>query len=167
MSSDFLDDYSGESLEELLAMERTHRIDSLVLAMETALGQKQHKRGDASLSPEERVILAIEELEREVNNGGYHQFFLDSSREFAGEIEAALTRIGCPKHADIARRAVAALGLEGTKSPDDVEAAVVAGGDPLFDVLDALDKEYFSCKEPIADRLFAFVKANRSKITLQ
>jgi len=43
-----------------------------VLAFETALGQKSAFRGEESLSDTEVIILAIEALEREVNNGGRH-----------------------------------------------------------------------------------------------
>lgn len=160
---EFLEAYDGQSLDELLAMETTHRIDSLVLAIETALEQKA-KRGP--LSPEERTILAIEGLEREINNGGYDQFFLNSSKEYARDIEAALRSIGCPQQADIAKRAVAALNIVGAITPGAIEAAQAAGGDELTDHLNELDNEYYGCEEPIADRLFSFVKQNRSKIRL-
>jgi hypothetical protein len=35
------------------------------------------------LTDEERIILDIEALEREVNNEGYARFFVNSSKEFA------------------------------------------------------------------------------------
>ena len=107
----FLDRYDGQSLDELIALEKTHRVDSLVLAMEVALDQRVEKGGLASLSQEERVILAVEALEREVNNGGYEQFFRNSSRAYTEEIEFGLHEIGCPKQAGIAKRAVGALKL--------------------------------------------------------
>ncbi len=160
---EFLETYDGQSLDELLAMESTHRIDSLVLAMEAALEMKAKR---VPLSTEERTILAVEGLEREVNNGGYDQFFLNSSKEYAAEIEAALRSIGCLRQADIARRAVAALGIAGAITPASVEEAQAAGGDELTASLGELDQEYYGCDEPIAERLFAFVKENRSNIRL-
>ena len=163
----FLEEHGGQSLEELIAMEATHRIDSLVLAIESALERKAEDRGAASLSSAERVVLAVEALEREVNNGGYDQFFLNSSRAYAGDLERALRSIGCPEQADIARRAVAALAIKGAVTAESVEAAHSAGGDDLMDALSSLDDEYYACDEPIADRLFAFVKANRAAIRLQ
>jgi hypothetical protein len=163
----FLEEYGGQSLDELIAMEATHRIDSLVLAIESALDRKAVDRGAAALSPEERVVLAVEALEREVNNGGYDQFFLNSSRAYAGDLERALRAIGCPEQADIARRAVEALKIKGAVTAESVEAAHAAAGDDLSDVLGSLDDEYYSSDEPIADRLFAFVKANRAAIKLR
>jgi len=163
----FLEEYGGQSLGELIAMESTHRIDSLVLAIESALDLKAEDRGAATLSSAERVVLAVEALERQVNNGGYDQFFLNSSKAYASELERALRAIGCPEQADIARRAVEALAIKGPVTAESVEAAHSAGGDDLMDVLSSLDDEYSSCDEPIADRLFAFVKANRAAIRLR
>src|SRR5438552_11088290 len=62
--------HSGQSVEQLIALEGKYRIDSLVLAFEQAMHQKIARVGMAGLSDEERIICAIEALEREVNNGG-------------------------------------------------------------------------------------------------
>jgi hypothetical protein len=65
----WLDQYGGETVEELIALGDTHRIDSLVLAFEQAMDQKVARVG-YELACEERIILAVEALAREVNNGG-------------------------------------------------------------------------------------------------
>jgi len=49
------------------------------------------------LSKEEKVIVYIEELEREVNNGGFNQFFYNSSGDFTEEVIQALKEIGSTK----------------------------------------------------------------------
>jgi len=164
---EFLAEYNGQSLDELLAMETTHRIDSLVLAMESALIEKTELKGPGSLSPEEQVIVAVEALEREVNNGGYHQFFGNSSGEYAGNIEAALRAIGCQQHADIAGRAVQALGIDGPLDGDAIDAALSDGGEELHDALDPLDQEFYMCEESIENNLFAFVISRKSDIHLR
>ena len=97
---EWLDGYSGQSVDELLSLEGSCRCDSLVLAFEEAIGRKSQHNGANSLTVEERVVLAVEALEREVNNGGYDQFFINSSREFAPTIVDALQRIGCKKAAN-------------------------------------------------------------------
>src|SRR5262245_14622428 len=107
MPDAFLESYGGQSTEELLALERNFRIDSLVCAFEQAIQGKP----DESISTEERYVLAVEALEREVNNGGYSQFFGNSSHEFAPMIVTAMRAIGCPKTADITRDAIAVLGV--------------------------------------------------------
>jgi hypothetical protein len=102
----WLDGYRGESVDQLIALEGKCRTDSLVLAFEQAMDQKAARVGEDKLRPEERIILAIEALEREVNNGGCGQFFVNSSREYAPIIVDALRRIGCPKTAEITQRAL-------------------------------------------------------------
>jgi hypothetical protein len=102
----WLDGYSGESVDELIALEGEYRTNSLVLVFEQAMNQKAARVGIGKLTVEERVILAVEALEREVSNGGYDQFFLNTP-EYAPVIVDALRRIGCPKTAEITQRALA------------------------------------------------------------
>lgn len=66
--TEFLAGYSGQTTDELIALASNYRIDSIVLAFEQALDQRSLAR---ELTVEESWILAIEALEREVNNGGY------------------------------------------------------------------------------------------------
>jgi hypothetical protein len=166
--SEFLEAYDGQSLADLIALEDRYRIDSLVLAFEQALQQKETRDGADALSPEERVVLAIEAFEREVNNGGYEQFFLNSSNEYTAQIADALELIGCPKVAATARGAVAALGLGADASPSAVGAAVASGGDELVEALGRFDDEFYDvADEDIAGCLFRFVKTNQARISLR
>jgi len=93
MSKPFLESYGGQTIQQLIAMKDSHRIDSLVLAVEQALGSKP----ETELSEPERVVLTVEAMEREVNNGGYQQFFTNSSREFTGFLVRALGAYWLPE----------------------------------------------------------------------
>jgi Domain of unknown function (DUF4375) len=57
----------------------------------------------------ERVYQLVREWEDEVNNGGLHQFFYNSSGDDTAETIQALEMIGADKMADILIRAVARL----------------------------------------------------------
>ncbi len=159
MADAFLDRYEGQSTEELLALDRTFRVDSLVLAFEQAIQGKSPE----SISIEESYVLAVEGLEREVNNGGYSQFFGNSSGEFASIIEAALRAVGCPKTADITRDAIAALRVE-TLTAEVVAAAAVNEDESVQQALAACDDRYFANDEPIAERLFRWIAANKDRV---
>jgi hypothetical protein len=50
-----------------------------------------------------RVFTAVYELEAEVHNGGFEQFFSNSTGEMWDAIEPALLTIGAPKMAKLAR----------------------------------------------------------------
>lgn len=160
----FLQSYSGQTTEQLLSLEGKYRIDSLVLVFEEALGKKAHRDGVSALSAEENVVIAVEALEREVNNGGYSQFFENSSQEYAPIIVSALIRIGCPKTAEITQRAIESLHLRDL-SIEAIEA-VVAADEMNGEVLNDCDNSYFGSGEDIAGQLFAFIKKNKDAITL-
>ena len=161
----WLEGYSGQSVDELLSLEGTFRCDSLVLAFEEAIGQKAQRGGVQSLTAEERVVLAVEALEREVNNGGYDQFFINSSREFAPTVVDALQRIGCKKTATITQKAIKALGVQEVTSAA-IDSAMARDNGQRLAKLNQCDDSYFKSGEPIAERLLAFINANKADIRL-
>lgn len=158
MPEKFLKSYGGQTTDELLALASRYRIDSLVLAFEQAIEAK------AQPSRDERYILAVEAIEREVNNGGYWQVFVNSSNRYAGIAEEAFQRIGCPKVAAITRDALRAIAPNGDLDPGALAAAAEKAGDKLRAQLQSCDDRYFANDEPIASRLFEWIKANRAII---
>ncbi len=159
----WLDGYSGQTVEQLIALEGHYRTDSLVLAFEQAMDQKAARVGDAQLTAEETVILAVEALEREVNNGGYGQFFVNLSREYAPIIVYALRRISCPRTADITEKALKIV-QHMPMSQDEIDNGTWEENEERSDLLAECDSMYFARPENIEDSLFAFIKANRAKI---
>ncbi|HEY5792452.1 MAG TPA: DUF4375 domain-containing protein [Chthoniobacterales bacterium] len=160
----FLEKYNGQTVDQLIAMESDYRVDSLVLAFEQAMEQKKAKQ---KLSPAEIDILAVEAMEREVNNGGYHQFFLNSSREYAAVLPSSLERIGCPVAAKIASDALACLKISGEVTAAKIDAALQRLGGTAVEDLGKMDERYFQNEEPIAGRLFARIKAQKGQIVLR
>jgi Domain of unknown function (DUF4375) len=160
----WLEKYTGQTVDELIALEGKYRTDSLVLAFEQAIDQKV-AHGDAEdVSEEEMIVLAIEAMEREVNNGGWGQFFIDTG-QFAPIIVDALRRIGCPKTATIARRAVKIV-EETPITDEEIENLTWEENETRQEALDVCDNQYFEAPEKIEESLFAFIKANRAKFRL-
>jgi Domain of unknown function (DUF4375) len=156
-----LDGYTGQTVEELIALEGKYRIDSLVLAFEQALDQKWARDGE-NISNEEFVVLAIEAMEREVNNGGWGQFFVNTS-QFAPLIVDAVQRISCPRTAEIAQKAVKIV----EKAPiteEEIENGTWEENEKRQVAFHECDNLYFERPENIEESLFAFIKANRAKI---
>ncbi len=168
MEGKWLEQYSGQTLEELLSLEGSYRIDSLIVAFEQALIQKSARDGDETLTSEERTILAVEALEREVNNGGYHQFFLNNFMEFPSfivGIVGALRSIGCPATAGITQEAINALGISDVNTAT-IESALDEDNPARDEKLERCDEMFFQRDEDIEGRLFAFIKANHKAIRL-
>ena len=162
---EWLERYSGQSADQLLSLEGKFRTDSLLLAFEQAISQKAERDGVQNLTDEERIVLAVEALEREVNNGGYDQFFTNSSRQFAPRIVDSLQRIGCQKTANVTQKAIKALGV--SDLTEEAIAAVMASDDEQrLAKLNQCDDGYYENAEPISERLLVFIKANKAAIRL-
>lgn len=160
---EWLDGYSGQSVGALIALEGRYRTDSIVLAFEQALGQKAARLGDEALTVAELTVMAVGSLEREVNNGGYHQFFVNTM-EYAPMIVDALHRIGCPKTAAITQSAIDALELPGLTIAA-IEGVVYDDDERRDRVLGECDVRFFAYEENIEERVFAYIKANKDEIS--
>ena len=155
-------DYSGETTDELIAKAGRYRVDSIVVAFETAIDQKSTRE---PLSPEGNYVLAVEALEREVNNGGFDQFFVNTP-EHAGVIVEALKAIQCPRTAEITHRAVEALGIKGPITRAAIEKVIYEDNPERGKVLSACDGEFYEYPEIISYRLFEWIKLHRDKIVI-
>jgi hypothetical protein len=124
------------NLDQLLALEGQRRSDLLMMDLEHAIEQKSARLGEDSLSEAECIVLAVEALEREVNNGGYSQFFVNNSRVYMPMMVAALRGIGCPVTAEITEKAIKAAGFHGLAIADLVAA------------LDSYHQNYFRRNPP-------------------
>lgn len=157
--------YSGETTDELLRYPATGQLDSLVRAFEEGLQRKASQRGERALTQEERTVLAVRALDREVNNGGYHQFFCNSSRKFAPQIVQSLARIGCGRTAKITQRAIDALQVSSV-TVDRIETIMQETNEERDQELDRCDQLFYKTPQGISKRLYAFIKANRGLIRL-
>jgi hypothetical protein len=106
----------------------------------------------------QKVFSAIWALESEVNNGGFSQYFLNSSSETAGFVAEALETIGAPRTAEICRRAIGAAFPEGLPSdPAAISLAASNFPDETEEKLDALDREFYQYPHDLTGLLFAYV----------
>jgi hypothetical protein len=157
-------EYTGQTTEELLACKNSHRIDSLLCAFEQGLQTKLNQDGHETITDPEWLVLAVRALDREVNNGGYQQFFLNSSVQFAPIILDCLLRIHCTTIAAITEKAIAALGV--VELSADAASEAIYTEDPVRDaVLADCDNQFYKLTE-IESNLFSFVEAHQSEIQL-
>src|SRR5262249_9598931 len=98
----------------------------------------------------------------EVNNGGYRQFFWNSSRRFAPIIVDSLQRIECERTAVLTGRAIAALRLTEI-NVDRVTEEIQRENPERNAELEALSSEFYSFDE-VTQQLLRFVLAERTNI---
>src|ERR1700722_9789222 len=94
----------------------------------------------------ERLVLAIQALQREVNNGGFHQFFSNSSCQFVPVISESLRRIDCVETATLTEQAIAILNAPKV-SADAVARAASAEDSKRDELLDDCDRQFYRLTE--------------------
>ena len=123
----------------------------------TKVGKKEF----ATQSFPQKVFSAIWEVESEVNNGGFSQYFLNDSAESAYFVVGALEEIGAPKTAYICQRAIAAAFPSGPpETVDSIRSAASAFSEEILEELEPIDQEFLSYPHNLTDLLFAYVKAH-------
>jgi len=106
----------------------------------------------------QKVFSAIWAAESEINNGGFAQYFQNTSCETAPFVVEAFAAIGAPRTADICRRAIAVAFPDGLPStPDAISAATADFTDDMTEQLEALDTEFFQYPHNLTALLFTFV----------
>ncbi|WP_296892026.1 DMP19 family protein [Thiobacillus sp.] len=110
-------------------------------------------------SEEQQVFSAIWELESQVNNGGFAQYFSSADGHTAHFAVAALKRIGASRCADIVARALRTA--TSGALPDEQTTRVQIINDlnqQAQEVLESLDQEFFSYPDNLTELLFEFVR---------
>ena len=114
----------------------------------------------------EQVFLLIWELESEVNNGGFHQYFYNSSGALAPNVVSALRTLNAEATADIAQRALNAVDNAITSWSDDAarHANINRLSPGTRQILENLDQEYYKCPEDLTPLLYKYVAEHRIEV---
>jgi hypothetical protein len=86
---------------------RKHALQEAFYARYMAVGQKAYPNPRYRLTPSDRLLLLIGELEADVNNGGFDQYLGNKGRRRALAALAALRTVGARKTADMLKKAMA------------------------------------------------------------
>jgi uncharacterized protein DUF4375 len=148
-----------------LALEGTFRTDSIVLAFEQAIAAKAERVGEKSLTEPERVVLAVEALEREVNSDGYAGLFT-AAPEQVPFLVSSLTAIGSDAVAILTRSAISELKIKGRVTPEAVASAMRVDNEKRDDKLGEYDQTYYKTAGDLAGRLLSFISKNRDQIVV-
>jgi len=115
----------------------------------------------AALSPGFRAVYATWILESEVNNGGFNQFFWNSSGEYAGAAAAGFDLLGTKDYARLMRRAIAIRDRERARmrrfeARNTIDAFSESyKGNPL----NALDEQFYKLGTDLSAARIKFVRA--------
>jgi hypothetical protein len=122
---------------------------------------KEERRGIGAFTRGERFVAAVQGMIREVHNGGWDQFFRNSSGAFAFDLLPALEAIGAPKNLSIAQRALKAFGQPRSLSEQDRWdhlAKVTRDGDE--NPWHALEDEFYEYPEDLDAMLLRYIASH-------
>ncbi len=126
-----------------------------------------HGQGVGSLSRLQRDALCVMNFQAELNNGGMHQYLLNSSGDFAIETPQVFRRIGADVAARILDEANAFFGTEGPPADREIRvAALLAFPKDVEHRLHALSDEFYDAEDrglSLADLFDAFLLSQRVK----
>lgn len=110
------------------------------------------------LTEAERVFLLVWEVEGEVNNGGFAQYYGNSAGERAARCPGALQSIGAGAMAKIVEEANAVFGDAGPPEDREArEATMAAMPEDSGDRWEKLDDQFFEYPDNLTELLYAWV----------
>jgi hypothetical protein len=157
----------GSTTDEILSHENDDQKGSVLGALFYRIGQKAGARGGNSLTGTERRLCAARGFDGEVNNGGFDQYFFNSTGDDAELALAALQDMGATAAAALLERAMAVF--PGGKPPTDREKrweAMKEMESRSKPVWEKCDSEFYNCKENIDALCLAYAKKKRTEIVL-
>lgn len=117
------------------------------------------------LSDAERVFVAIWELEAQVNNGGFDQYYYNSSGDTAFAVVGALENIGARQMAAIVRQANAVFpDGQPSSTQEKRHQQLDALSDESKAVWKQLDENFFDYPDDLTELLYDFVQKYRDQI---
>jgi hypothetical protein len=117
--------------------------------------------GLEALTQPQKVYVVVDRLYAEVSNGGFAQYFANSTGDYAGYAVEAYRRIGATETAQIVARAVSLFGPEGPSPSRDARSYQLSRlSDDDFAVLEQLDSAYYDGAHRVETLLTMYVLEN-------
>ena len=138
--------------------------DKIVTEIDTYLNKKcEYGEKVNLLNNSQKVLWIIENLEREINNGGFNQFYWNSSGNYVNETIDALILIEAYKTAEIVKKANSefkngSVPKDRAERQNELELIEVNAEENWNN----LDSEFYEYNDDLTELLIAFVINNKS-----
>ena len=111
---------------------------------------KEERKGLDAFTRGERFVAAVQGMSREVNNGGWDQFFRNSSGALAFDLVPALEAMGSKENLSMAQRALGRFGRPASLGEDDRWSHLESvRGDDDDNPWEDLDDEFYENPEDL------------------
>lgn len=120
----------------------------------------ENKHGFAKYEVHVQVAICVHQLEAQVNNGGFEQYFYNSSGMFALETILALRTIGALKTASLLEAAILIGYPTGYPADSSFHQKLLANSDESMEKLGELDNEFYSYSDDLSGLVNAYLRIN-------
>jgi len=141
-------------------------INNFIITMFSRVSEKcEYGEKIEALSAEEQTLYFVRELEAQVGNGGFNQYFFNAGGNFAYETVDALTVIGAKQTAEILKKAIDAFGCEIPKNWSDRQDLLIEKetDDEFGDILSDCDAEFHEYNEDLNDLNYRYIMKNKEQ----
>jgi len=150
----------GNATEEYVDNEDIQRYNFVVNMWEAVCKKCEYGDDFEKLNEHERVFFVTQILEQEVNNGGFSQFFYNSSGDFSNELVNAFTKIGALKTAEICKKALAVFNDNVPTDREEREELLYKLD--CDEVLSEYDDEFFEYEDNLEELNYTYIMEHRS-----
>lgn len=128
------------------------------------IGKKIPEKDDfQNLNNFEKTFIYVDVLEHNVTNGGFIQFFFNSSGQFTHEVFHAYMEIKAEKTIDILTEAIHLFPEVPVPKNLRIRQEILMKKDSNIDLWDALDTEFYNCEDDIIQLTLNYVRKNLSQ----
>lgn len=153
------------TIDEILAMDNS---TEMLIELSYGLSDKINRSGFESLSHAEKVMNSVYWLESEINNGGFEQYYFNSSGNYAVDTPTSLENIGANRTAEIVREANDAFpgGLP-PRNRDERIALLNQVTDDIQVRWNELDNQFLKYEDQLEKLQINYLKLNKKEFKLK
>jgi hypothetical protein len=147
------------AIDAILAQDRE---ELSIIDLHNRISAKIRAKGYERLTRGERLVDAVNWLDMEVNNGGFDQYFTNTSGDHALETVGYLREIGAEHTAGLLQKAMSVF-PDATPPRDQMERGylLMDRGEDVEEFLYGLDRDFYQGSDNISGLLVAYVKRNK------
>jgi hypothetical protein len=135
--------------------------NQILIKLSESKATKIGKEDFAQQSLPQKIFTAIWEVQGEVLNGGFSQYFFNFSAESVSFVVEALLTIGANNTANVCSRAINAAFPDGLPPTEqEIQSAAEHFPKEVLAKLDPIDQEFFSYPDDVTGLLFNYVSAH-------
>ncbi len=159
--------FETKSIDEIWGMKDRNQF---VISMYLYIAEKcEYGSAMQNLNDEQRVFYITQNLESEVNNGGFSQFYCNTDGLFVNELVSTFERINAYKTAEICKKAVSIFGDTFPVDMPQIQEILNTDDEEMEEensqLLSECDMEFYEYEEDLEELNYQFIINNKESFS--